>query len=242
MMRKSIIGLAIAFNLQLIFAQDFQKSYTLAARGHIAVWNYMGNVKVTGYKGTSIEIVAYKKGPDRDLIEICDSSYGNRIEVFPKYMRVGRGNASVDFEVRVPSAIEYNFNRLSSFAGNVQVSNITGRLRAESVRGDVEVKDVRGLISASSVSGNVDVDLNRVLDRSNMRFSSISGNIDVRAPSNLDASIEMSSASGLLRTDFPIEVQEFRYGPGRSARGILGTGRQILHISSVSGHVSLIQK
>jgi len=241
-MRKSVIGLAIAFSLQLAVAQDFRKSYAIPAGGHIVIWNYQGDLKVTGYKGDSVEIVAYKKGPDRDLVEISDNSFGNRIDVYPRYQRFGYGNASVDFEVRVPESVEYNFGRLSSFSGNVEVSNIIGRLRAESVRGNVDVKDVRGLVSASSVSGNVDVDIDQVSGLGNMRFSSISGNIRVRAPSNLDALIDMSSASGLLRTDFPIEVQELRYGPGRSARGRLGSGRQILRISSVSGQVSLIQK
>ncbi len=241
-MRTSVIGLAIVFNLQLAFAQDFQKSHALVAGGHISVWNYTGTVRVSGYKGNSVEIVAYKKGPDRDLIEIVDSSFGNRIEVFPRYLRLGHGNASVDFDVRVPESVAYNFSRLSSFGGNVEVSNITGRLRAESVRGDVSVKDIQGMVSASSVSGNVNVDIGQLLERTSMRFSAISGNIIVRAPSNLDAKIHMSSANGLLKTDFPIEIQEMRYGPGRTAHGILGSGRYTLDISSVSGQVSLIKK
>jgi hypothetical protein len=242
MVPKSILGLAIVFSLPMAFAQDFKKSFDLSAGGQIEIWNFHGDLKVTGYTGSSVEVTAYKKGPDRDVMEINDRSFGNRIVVFPAPKQFDRGNASVDFEVRVPSSIQYNFSRLSSFTGNVEVSNIIGRLRAESVRGNVEVKDVRGLVSASSVSGNVSVELDKDTGRNNMRFSSISGNIRVRAPSNLDAFVDMSSASGLLRTDFPIEVQEARYGPGRSARGRLGSGMQMLRISSVSGQVSLIQK
>ncbi len=75
-----------------------------------------------------------------------------------------------------------------------------------------------------------------------MTFRSISGNVEVSAPSNLDALVDMSTASGMLKTDFPIDVQERRYGPGREARGRLGSGKQILWINSQSGRVSLIQK
>ncbi len=242
MMRKSLAGLAIVFSIQLAFAQDFRKSYSISAGGQIMIANHLGDIKVTGYKGSSIEVVARKKGPDRDLIEIEDRSFGDRIDIHPGFLKPGQENCSVDFEVRVPKSIEYNFSRLWSFNGKVEVSNVTGRLRAESVRGDVKVKGVSGLVSASSLSGNVSVDIDQGSSRSNMRFSSISGNIDVRAPGNLDALIDMSSVSGLLRTDFPIEVQELRYGPGRSARGRLGSGTQILRISSVSGQVSLIRK
>jgi DUF4097 and DUF4098 domain-containing protein YvlB len=88
----------------------------------------------------------------------------------------------------------------------------------------------------------VKIEMGEGQDRNNMSFSSISGNIDISAPSNLDALVEMSSASGILKTDFPLEIQESRYGPGRSARGRLGKGKQILHIRSVTGRVSLIQK
>jgi hypothetical protein len=241
-MRKSIIGVVIAFTLLPAFAQDFRRNYTIRAGGQIVIGSRLGDVKVTGYTGESIEVVANKKGPDRDLIEIVDDSFGDRIELHTRYLQFGRGNARVDFEVLVPESVEYNFSRLSSFSGKVEVSDVVGRLRAESVRGDVEIRNVTGLVSAFSVSGNVRVDIDKVSGRSNMRFSSISGNIDVRAPGNLDALIDMSSESGLLRTDFPIDVQELRYGPGRSARGKLGSGRQILRISSVSGQVSLLQK
>lgn len=242
MIRKNLLGLLITFSLQQTFAEDFRKIYSIAAGGEIVIGSYMGDVRVRGYEGDSIEVLAYKKGADRDYIEIDDRSLGNRIELHTRFLKQGHGSGSADFEIRVPNSVEYNFSRLSSMAGKVEVSGVIGRIRAESVRGDVEVKDVTGLVSASSVSGNVRVEIDRVSGRSNMRFSSISGNIDVRAPANLNALIEMSSASGLLKTDFPIEIHELRYGPGRSARGRLGSGSQVLRISSVSGQVSLIQK
>jgi hypothetical protein len=51
----------------------------------------------------------------------------------------------------------------------------------------------------------------------------------------------MSTISGGLKTDFPIEVTEPRYGPGRSAKGRIGSGARNLHIRSVSGRVSLLK-
>ena len=241
-MRKCLVGVVIAFSLQMTFAQDFKKSYKISAGGQIVIWNYQGDIKIEGYDGDIIEVVAKKGGPDRDLIEIVDSSFGEGIDLHPRYLKFGHGNAMVNFEVRVPQAVEYNFNRISSVGGKIQVSNVVGRLRAMSMRGDVEVINVRGLVSASSHSGNVKVEIDDDSQRSNMRFASISGNIEVRAPSSLDAFVDMTSMAGLLRTDFPIEIQEMRYGSGRSAQGRLGSGKQILHLRSVQGQVSLMQK
>ncbi len=241
-MRKSVIGFAVLCTLRLAIAQDFQKSFDLSAGGQILIANFLGNISVTGYNGKSVEVKAYKKGPDRGAIQITDLSFGNRVELATFYPRFSDGSSTVDFEVRVPESIQFNFDRLSSFNGNVVVSNVTGRLRADSRRGNVEIKDVRGWMSATSVSGDVTVEISRVLDQSVMRFRSISGNVVVSAPANLDAFIEMSSDSGMLRSDFPIDVQERRYGPGREARGKLGSGKQMLWINSNSGRVSLIQK
>lgn len=235
-------GIALVLGLHIGLAQDFQKSYVIPPGGQIVIGNILGNVKVKGYKGSSIEIVARKKGPERDQVEIRNGSIGDRVDVRPIYPQFHSGKTTVDFEIRVPNSIAYNFSRLSSFSGNVEVSNVTGELRAESVRGDVDIKGVSGLVSASSHSGNVSVQIDQAQGRNNMRFSSISGNVIVRAPAGLDALIDMSSMTGLLKTDFPIEIQERRYGPGRIARGRLGNGNQILHMTSVSGIVSLNRK
>jgi DUF4097 and DUF4098 domain-containing protein YvlB len=89
------------------------------------------------------------------------------------------------------------------------------------------------------VSGNVDVDINRLEGSDDMKFSSVSGNLNVRMPAGLDAQVSMSTLSGSLDTDFPVEVKEKRYGPGRSASGRVGEGTRQVKMSSVSGNISL---
>jgi hypothetical protein len=237
-----MIGLTVLFSFQLAGANDFRRNYALVPGGQVFIENILGDIRVKGFKGDSIEIVGSRKGDGSDLIEVLDNSIGNRIEIRIRPTPFPGGNARIDFEVRVPNAVEYNFTRIFTFSGNVYIEGVTGRFRAESVRGSVTLKDVKGLVSAMSFSGNINVDIGKTQDRGNMMFSSISGSIDVSAPSDLDALVDISCSSGLLRTDFPLEIQELRYGPGRSARGRLGSGMQILHIRSVTGRVNLIKK
>lgn len=242
MMRKSVIGFALFLTFRLASAQDFQKTYDLPPEGEILIDSYLGNVKVAGYSGRGVVIKAYKKGADRDSIQIVDMSFGNRVQLMTRYPQPYTGTSTVDFEVQVPNSTKYNFSRLASFGGSVTISDVEGQLRAESFKGSVALKDVRGVVSARSISGDLNVELDRGRGPGVMMLSSVSGNIDVSAPADLQARINMSSTSGTLRTDFPIEVQEHRYGPGRSAWGILGSGKQVLRMSSVSGRVSLTQK
>jgi len=238
---KAIAAFIIVCYLPAAFAQDFHKHYEITSGGQVIIGNSIGAIKITGYSGKDIEVIASKKGADKEFIEVQDNSFGNRVEVFPKYLQFGRGNASIDFEIRVPKEIEYNFMP-SSFSGKIEISQIVGRLFAKSVRGDIDLKNIQGFIIASSLSGNVNAFMDQEARATNLRLSSTSGNISVQAPVSMQALIDISTANGQLRTNFPIEMQEMRYGPGKSAHAKLGTGDSILHIRSIYGNISLLHK
>jgi len=221
-------------------AQDFQKSYRIAAGGQIHLGNVSGDVIVRGYDGDTVVVKGYKEGPDRDRLDVEDRSSDGRVEIGVRYPTNCNCDASIRFEVQVPRSTKYNFDRVSSVSGNVEVSQLSVRIYATSVSGQVRVRDVSGSVSAKSVSGSVDVEIRRLDGTSDdMRFSSVSGNVDVRMPAEIDADVEMSSLSGGIHTDFPIEVNKERYGPRTSARGRLGNGSRRLQMSRVSGGLSL---
>jgi hypothetical protein len=221
-------------------AQDFQKSYRIAAGGPVRVGNVSGDVIVRGYDGDAIIVKGYKEGPDRDRLDVEDRGTDGRVDIGVHYPTNCNCDASIRFEVQVPRSTKYNFDRVSSVSGNVEVSQVSGRVYASSVSGQVRVRDVSGSVSAKSVSGNVDVEVRRLEGASDdMKFSSVSGNVEVSMPSEIDADVDMSSLSGGIRTDFPIEVTKERYGPRTNARGRLGNGSRRLQMSSVSGSLNL---
>lgn len=221
-------------------AQDFQKSYRVAAGGQIHIGNVSGDVIVSGYDGDAVMVKGFKEGADRDRLDVEDRSGEGRVDIGVRYPRNCNCEASIRFEVQVPRSIKYDFDRVSSVSGNVEVSQVSGRIHATSVSGQVRVHDVSGSVSAKSVSGNVEVEIRRLDGASDdMKFSSVSGNVDVSMPAEIDADVDMSSLSGGIKTDFPIEVTKERYGPRTNARGKLGNGSRRLQMSSVSGSLSL---
>jgi len=233
---SAIISLAFAATAS---AQDFEKSYRIGAGGQVSVSNISGDVVVTAYDGDAIIVRAIKKGRDSDRIEIEDKSSEGRVQVGVRYPKECNCDASIRFEVRVPRSVSYNFDGFSSVSGDVDVSGVTGRLRASSVSGDVKVKNVSGSASVNSVSGDVEVEVDRLDGSDDMKFSSVSGDVVVKMPSNLDADVDISSLSGSIKTDFPIEVREERHGTRTYARGRLGSGSRRINMSSVSGDLSL---
>jgi len=242
MVRKSIIILVcvIASGFPLKAKQDFERSYTLIPGRNIAINNRMGDIRVTGYKGEDIKIVAKIEGPDRDTIQIIDKSFGPRIDLFPISSKFKIDKTRVDFEVKVPESGKPVSLELKSGGGKIEVTDLSGNIVVNSFRGDVKIVNVQGNVYAHSVSGHMDVQIKGSQSRRWMKIDSGSGNISVTAPSDLDAWIEMSS-NGELKTDYPIDIHKDRYR-GYFARGKLGSGTQRIEISSNFGSASLLKK
>ncbi len=237
----AVLALAVAAMVPGIVAsaQELHKSYAIPAGGHILIKNISGDLSVTGYNGSGIIVDAYPFGRDQNLLKIEDLSAGDKVELRVVYPQSCNCEAGVNFSVRVPANANYNFDRLASVSGSIEVASVRGNIHATSVSGSVTVKDVTGVVSATSVSGAVDAELSAIEGTGDMKFSSVSGSVNVKAPGNANLNVEMSSVSGGLETNFPIEVQEPEFGPGRSARGIVGAGGSSLRVTSVSGKVSL---
>ena len=240
-----------------VAAQDFRKSYEVGQGGLINVRNVSGDVIVTGYEGETVLVLGFKEGRDRDLVQVEDNSRGNNVDVRARYPENCDCNASIRFEVKVPRG-EYKFDAISSTSGDVEVTGVSGDLRARSTSGSVTVRRVTGAVNASSTSGNVyvgeisgtvsgrstsgnvEVEIAQLSGAGDMEFSSTSGNVRVKLPSNLDADVRMSTTSGRLKTDFPLTIEEPERGPSRRAAGRVGGGSRNLKLSSTSGNVSLL--
>ena len=238
-------------------AQDFRQRFNLGPGGSITIKNVSGDINISGYDGSAVEVTAYKEGRDRDQVSVENLSTANRVSLRADYPNNCNCDASLRFEVRVPRSVRFNFDKISTASGDLKAEGITGRvemntasgdvtvagvsgeIHASSASGNVNVKDASGRVNASSASGDVEVELTRVEGDGDMRFSSASGNVHVRLPASIDATVEMSTVSGSIETNLPIEVKHNNYGPGSRARGQLGGGSRLLKISSASGDVSL---
>jgi DUF4097 and DUF4098 domain-containing protein YvlB len=248
--------LCLLFSLNAA-AQDFRKSYEVGQGGSINVRNVSGDVTVTVYEGETVLVLGFKEGRDRDLVSVEDNSAGNKVDVRARYPQNCDCNASIRFEVKVPR-VNYKFDAISSTSGDVEVTGVSGDLRARSTSGNVTVRGVTGAVNATSTSGNVhvgeingtvsgrstsgnvEVEIAQLSGAGDMEFASTSGNVHVKMPANLDADVRMSTTSGGLKTDFPLTIEEPERGPGRRAAGRVGGGSRNLRLSSTSGSVSLL--
>jgi len=262
-MKKNAIGLAVlgvlaSLMLTAAWGQDFQRSYQLAPGDRISVSNVSGDISITGYNGSAVSVTAFREGPDKDAVEIQDQSSPGHVSLTVQYPRSGSYHASVRFVVQVPRASGYQFDSLSTASGdidvtdvtgdiktktasgNITIKQVTGNVQASAASGDVTVTGVAGTASASTASGDVDVELTSVASGAEMKFSSASGDVTVKAPTQLNAQVEMSTASGSIKTDFPLTIEDLDHH-GKKAYGQVGSGAIKLKISTASGDVQLIR-
>jgi DUF4097 and DUF4098 domain-containing protein YvlB len=245
-MKKYPLALTLVLMLAMVpaaMAQDLHNNYRLSSGGFVRIQNISGDIKITGYSGNTISVDAVIVGRDRQLVAIEDLSTANGIELRVKYPEQGNTNASVNFEVRVPSLIDYNFDRILSVSGSIQIADVRGGLHLNSVSGAIKATNITGTVNAKTVSGSVEVDILRLEGAGDMQFSSVSGDVIVATPAGIGASLDLSTLSGSLETNFPIQIQEKGFGPGRSARGTVGTRADYnLRLNTISGKISLTGK
>ena len=222
-------------------AQDFQKSYQISAGGRVDIHTRSGPVTIAGYDGDAVIVKGFKNGRDRDVVKIEDLSIANQVEVRARYPEICKCDASVRFEVQVPRSIVLRFDEVATMSGDIEVHDVTGELNVRSMSGAIFITDVRGSINARSMSDNVVAEIARPEEIKEMTFTSLSGDVIVKLKDVLDANIDLSSSSGTVKTDFPLEVRRDKYGPRRWVQSRLGSGSRRLRLESLSGNVSLTQ-
>lgn len=232
---------AIAVAASSASAQDFQQTYNLSQRGSINIATMSGDVKVTGYGGSTVVVTAVKRGTNVDVVAIEDRSSDGRIDIGVRYPKNSSNNVSVDFEVMVPANIDYNFDKITSMSGDVEITGVSGRINAKSMSGDVRVRGVSGTVEATAMSGDVYATIDRLEGDGDLSFTTMSGDVEVRLPGYADAMVSMQTMSGSLSTDFPLQIEKQQHGPGATAKGQINGGSRTLRIKSLSGNARLIQ-
>ena len=129
---------------------------------------------------------------------------------------------------------------LKSNSGHVTISDVAGSIRVEGR--NIEVQNVVGDIYAYSTSGDIKGVLKQTSRRSVWQFSYSSGNISVQAPDDISAQISIQSSTGQVKTDFPLETREMRYGSGKFIQGKLGDGNHVIDIRSLLGAINFYKK
>ena len=122
-------------------------------------------------------------------------------------------------------------------SGDVQLAGVFGTVKVGTASGDVTLAGSVRELRCSSASGDVEAELQQVPEQ--MELGSKSGDCEVIMPDGQGFTLQFSTVSGELDSDFPL------VGPigKRSGEAIyLDGGGRVFRVSSVSGDIMLRQK
>ena len=152
---------------------------------------------------------------------------------------------------------------VKTFNGDVGIAKVDGRIVVSASNGDLTLDDVRGDISVNSLNG--DIELSRVTSSSvkaktmsgeitydgtfdssgQYSFDAFSGAIDIVMPSNVGATLTVSTYSGTIDSDFALTLRpsgQSRSSNGKSMTFTLGNGGARVSLESFSGEIRIRER
>ena len=225
-MKKLLIllsAVSIAYGFDEEFKETTRKTFPSTAR--LDVENVNGYIRVSGYNGSDIQLVAEKsiRAESAERLETAKrevtldmSQAGDTLNIYVDgpfrchcednrngiHDRGHRGyHVTYNFELKVPAA---TFLRLSTVnGGDIRVENTTGDFDLSNVNDGIEMKEVGGSGQVHTVNGKITA-LFAKNPVGKSSFRTVNGTIETSFRPNLSADIWVKTFNGGAYTDFAV--------------------------------------
>lgn len=228
---------------------EWRKSYELPANGRVEVRNVNGRIQVLPSSGRTVEVVAFKKVRAQSAeaarealakIEIAEDIGADVLRIETKMPRSlgfsNHDNGEVTYTVKVPVSAA---TELITVNGGVEVTGLSGRIKAETTNGGIVGRDVSGALDASTTNGAIDVDMAQVAD-GGIKLDCTNGGIKVRLPGDARATISASIANGGIDTG-GLSIDTTESSP-RRLRGHLNGGGPSIRLEGMNGGIQITRR
>ena len=192
----------------------------------LAIENPLGDVRVEGYDGQSIQIETHKHAPDDDTLDrlrialVPDPDGTVRISTSvdngKELRHVSRDAVRVDIIIRAPRGARVDATtssgkleienldaggELDSSSGSITVKNVSGVLMTHSVSGMTSLTQVFGDVDAATISSNVDLDS---INGDKLVASANKGSIAGRRVRSRDIELTTTDGKIMLETELAL--------------------------------------
>ena len=230
---------------------DFEWTGDVAQGLAIEIKGISGGITASLAAGSEVEVYAALEGiqddPSTVTIEVVQHAGGVTIcSMYPDaagqppnvcapgtdgHLGNNENDVVVTYSVLVPAGVHFVGRTVS---GNVTAQGLDSDAFAYMVSGNADISTTT-IAEAQTVSGIIDVTIGESDPDRNLVFSAVSGNVTVRIPGDTNAEVRASYVSGSLSSDFPL----VETSPG-IWEATLGTGGNLISLSTVSGSVALL--
>jgi putative adhesin len=169
-------------------------TYALSSTGSLSVDNASGDVQITGWDQSKVEVTEIKSSwssDDLPRLQTQVNAQGDSLSLRADYPD-DCTNCDITYHIRAPQGAHVT---VDSAGGDVTVVSVSGPVRVESSSGDITVHDISGAAHLHTSSGSLTID--NATDA--VEGDTSSGDIDA---SGLTANADLISASGDVKADF----------------------------------------
>ena len=226
--------------------EEFHQTYSIVDDGRVDLDNINGPVHITSWDRNEVKVDAVKsawKQERLDEVKIEVDAAQDHVSIHTKYKEHDHtfnwgshdNPATVEYTITVPRKARLDEIKLVN--GKLDVSGVSGEVRASCVNGKLEARDLSGRAHLSTVNGRLDAQF-ASLSGSTIDLNSVNGSLDLTIPSDSKAEIEASTVSGGIDNDFGLHVNNHQY-VGHDLHGQLGSGGTRIKLSNVNGHIAV---
>jgi hypothetical protein len=251
-----LMGFAWFLAAPALAQTDFEWTGQLAPGQSIEVIGVNGSIHASAARGGNIAVTAVKtagrSNPAEVRIETVAHAGGVTVcAIYPspdgrepnECRPGGRGrnnskdsDTRVDFTVQVPAGIGLLARTVN---GSIDAEGLQGDAEGTTVNGSVNVSTT-GSARATTVNGSINATMDRAVWPNGGKFTTVNGAVTVRLPASVNADVRLSTVSGGIQSDFPLQMAN---DPGpKHAEGVLGAGGQRLDVTTVNGGISLLRR
>lgn len=201
--------------------ETIRRNFPAASR--LEVDNVHGNVRVTGYNGSEIQMTAEKTitaesqerlDTAKREVKLDTTQSGDTLTFYvdgPFRCHCSDGRSSIhdhghpgyrviyDFEIKVPAATMLRLATING--GEVRVDNTTGDFDVANVNGGIEMNEVAGSGPVHTVNGRISVVFSKNPTKDSS-FKSVNGTIEASFRPGLSADVRVKTFNGHAYTDF----------------------------------------
>jgi hypothetical protein len=227
-------------------SEEFHQTYAITSDGRIELDNINGSVHISSWDRNEVKVDAVKYADTKERLDeakIEVDSGKDYLSIRTKYpdhnnnWNWGSHNnpASVEYTLTVPRTA--SLDEIKLINGALDLTGITGEVRASCINGRLEAHDLSGRAKLSTINGRLDARFAQ-LSGQDVDLNSVNGSLELTIPSDSNAEVDASTVSGGISNDFGLRVNDHRF-VGHDLRGELGKGGSHIRLSDVNGRIEI---
>lgn len=151
-----------------------------------------GSVEINGSTTSEVKVKWEITGRDADNVRVNADSVGGRIQISSAYIEKRRQNSSsVKLWISVPNRFDMD---IRTTGGNVNISNVEGRIAGETMGGNLAMTELKGNLKFTTMGGNISLSDSEI----DGKASTMGGNISIK---NVAGNVDVSTMGGNVILD-----------------------------------------